>query len=80
MLFYFMVCYIQLLLLIIMKKFNEFLYKSVKLPLFLLHLARCMTRLTGVRPAVKLSWKALTYVMESTWGHLRSQGPKFLFN
>ena len=31
-------------------------------PLILLHAARLMTRLMGVRPAVDFSWKALTYI------------------
>ena len=34
-----------------------------QIPLKLLHAARPMIRLTGVQPAVDLSWKALLYGM-----------------
>ena len=40
---------------------GKILQKIYKTPLILLHAARLMTRLTGVRPAVDLSWKALLY-------------------
>ena len=33
--------------------------KIYKTPLILLHVARLMSRLAGVRPAVDLSWEAL---------------------
>ena len=39
----------------------KILWKIYKTPLILLHAARHKTWLTGVRPAVELSWKALTY-------------------
>ena len=40
----------------------KILQKIYKSPLILLHAARLMTRLTGVWPAVDLSWKALVYM------------------
>ena len=40
----------------------KILQKIYKLSLFLLHAARLVTRLTGVRPAVDLGWKALIYL------------------
>ena len=39
----------------------KILQKIYKTPLILLHAARLMTRLTGVRPAIDLGWKALQY-------------------
>ena len=40
---------------------QNFQKKICKIPLIFAHAARLMTRLTGVRPAVGLSWKALIY-------------------
>ena len=39
----------------------KILWKIYKTPLILLHVARLKTWLTGVRPRVDLSWKALLY-------------------
>ena len=40
--------------------------ENVKTPLILLHVAHLMTRLTGVLPAVDLSWKALVYINDKS--------------
>ena len=40
------------------------LWKIYKTPLILLHAAHLKILLTGVRPAVDLSWKALMYMVQ----------------
>ena len=44
-------------------------WKICKTPLILLHVARLKTWLTGVRPAVDLSWKALVYTYGTDSGN-----------
>ena len=39
--------------------YNKILWKIYKTPLILLYVARLKSWLTGMRPAVDLSWKAL---------------------
>ena len=41
----------------------KILWKIYKTPQILLHAARLKTWLTGVRPAVHSSWKALSYMI-----------------